>query len=138
MACGTQIVNTTDLRFYLSGNAVAHATSGQITINQETRDVTTKDTNGWREIVGGLKSASGSGEALYEDGASTGFDDFADHIENGTSLVVRFTTDASGEFEFSGPVVVTSLELISSGVEENVSFSYAFDFCGQPSIDTAS
>ena len=120
----------------------ADQTEGSISMNMETRDTTTKESSGYRELLGGLRSASLSFSGLV-DSALTSSGDLAflmDHITgHATAANARTTThvvfgfDAgSGEGNdslFEGDVLITSVE-VSAGVEDNVTVSATCEFTG--------
>ena len=59
------IFNGTELGVYIGGTLIAAATDCSLSLNMETIDITTKDSSGYRELLGGLKSGSISCSGLW-------------------------------------------------------------------------
>tara|TARA_R110000851_G_scaffold75649_3_gene166715 strand:+ start:4381 stop:4812 length:432 start_codon:yes stop_codon:yes gene_type:complete len=126
------ILNGTDLFLKVGTTAgvgtliVAHATSCSLDVSMDERDLTTKNSGGWKEIGGGLKSWSLSTDALYDPsaGANNEFNELFTHLDGRTELFVEFTrtTESSGEFIYTGKAYITSLSL-SGGVEDSATYS---------------
>jgi len=99
------------------------------------RDITTKTSGGWRELLPGLKSASLSLSGLFAEDATNGFNQLVDHQIAGEKLYVIFTNTGSGssanagdeQFDVAG--YITSLEQ-TAGVEDNVGFSMTIEVTG--------
>ena len=64
------ILNGTVYLLSVGGTALPDQTEGSISINMETRDITTKDSSGYRELLEGLRSGSVSVSGLVDDDAS--------------------------------------------------------------------
>lgn len=123
------IINGTALRFYKDGTAIGNATSCQMSVTRELREILTKDSpgSGWREGKPGRKSATLTTEALYsEDTANVKPGTLFDALDNGTLMLFRFTTDVTGDTYYEGSAYCTQYD-ISAAVEENVSFSCTFE-----------
>ena len=63
MAGGKTIVNSTLLKIYAGATAdpsavIANCTDASLSITHDLRDITTKDSAGWRELNEGLRSFS--------------------------------------------------------------------------------
>ena len=127
----TGILNTTLLRVYVGGTAVAHATDASISISQSPRDTTTKDSGGWRDLLEGLRQFSISTSALYAMDAAYGVDDLWTALSGRSEVTVKFSTEVSGDEYFEGTCYVTSLEISSSGAEDNASYSASFEGTGE-------
>ena len=121
----------------------ADQTEGSISMNMETRDITTKESAGYRELLGGLRSASLSFSGLV-DSALTAEGDLAflmDHItghataadaRQPTNVVFGFdagTDTTANDSLFSGEALITSIE-VSAGTEDNVTVSATLEFTG--------
>lgn len=135
------VINSRLLRVYVGSTpvAVACATDAQITFSSELRDTTCKDTGGWRDILPGLKSAQVTTSGLYkDDDAPTdgGFVDLYDDWDASTQVTLRMSTEVTGDTFWSMPAYITNLELNSSGVDENVTYSATFEVAGTITKDT--
>lgn len=106
-------------------DAVAHSTSASISFNNDLRDVTTKDSAGFQENAGGLRSFELSTDALQDISADQDFYDFFSDISQRNEVSVRFAeraTGASTDVKWEGSGYVSSLSM-DAGVEENVTYS---------------
>lgn len=119
----TGIVNGTDLLIYVGGTAVAHATSHSLSLSMDTRDATTKDSEGWTDRLEGLRSWEISGNALFAFDAAYGFDDLFTVYTGRTAVTVKFSSEVSGDKYYSGSGYLTSLTL-DAPTEDNASFAF--------------
>ena len=136
MPASTAIMNATDVLIQFSTDDVTYDEVGRMTnaslsISMETRDTSTKDSAGWRELLEGQKSWSLSGDGLvvYSLTSADGFADLFGYLGNRTNLYVKFGSTASGEKYYSGRGFVTSLDQ-EAGLEDNVTFSFSFEGTG--------
>lgn len=122
-------LNGTDLLIYVSTTPIAGSTNNSLSINGEVIDVTTKDSAGWRELLGGLRSWSMAGEGKFDDAAAYGFEDLFALIDARTPVTVRFTKDEAGETYYEGDAYVTKLEK-AAPMEDAVTFSFSLEGTG--------
>jgi len=140
MAQSTGIINASSIRVFLgttddSEVVVDHVTECSISISTDMRDITTKTSGGWREILPGLKSASLSLSGLFAEDATTNYNQLVDHQIAGDKLYVIFTNTGAGssanagdeQFDVAG--YITSLEQ-TAGTEDNVTFSMTIEITG--------
>ena len=132
------VLNTTLFALYSGTTKIAKATGASLSLSMETRDITTKDSSGWKEILEGLRSGSFSCEALMAFDSAYGYNDFLALKLARTPLTVKFSTGESGDSEYSGNVYLTGLELNSSGSEDNVTYSTEFELNGAVTTNTIS
>jgi len=134
----TSIMNSTDVVIQISEDGgttydiIGRATSASLSVSMETRDTTTKDSAGWSEKLEGLKSWSLSGDGLVTYSISGDFDtpdDLFTLLTNRTLVKVKFGSTTSAEIDYTGDAYLTSYEQ-EAGVEENVTFSFAFEGTG--------
>ena len=136
MAASTAIMNATDvlIQFSTDGTTydeVGRMTSASLSISMETRDTSTKDSAGWRELLEGQKSWSLSGDGLvvYSLTGADGFSDLYGYLNGRTNLYVKFGSVGSGEKVYSGRGFITSLDQ-EAGMEDNTTFSFSFEGTG--------
>ena len=140
MAQSTGIINASSIRVFLgttddSEVVVDHVTECSISISTDMRDITTKTSGGWREILPGLKSASLSLSGLFAEDATTNYNQLVDHQIAGNKLFIVFTNTGAGssanagdeQFDVAG--YITSLEQ-TAGTEDNVTFSMTIEITG--------
>lgn len=125
----TGIMNGTLLGVYSASTLIAHATEGSISLNLDTRDATTKDSSGTRDLLEGIKSGTISVSALYAEDAAYGVDDLMTAWSGRSTLVIKFSTEVTGDHFWSASAYVTSLE-VNAGMEDNVSYSATFELTG--------
>ena len=125
----TGIMNGTLLGVYAGSTLIAHATEGSISLSMDTRDATTKDSSGTRDILEATKSGTISVSALYAEDATYGVDDLMTAWSGRTALTVKFSTEVSGDHYWSASAYVTSLE-VNAGMEDNVTYSATFELTG--------
>jgi predicted secreted protein len=122
------ILNGTVFLLSIGGTALPDQTEGSISINMETRDITTKDSAGYRELLGGLRSGSISVSGLIDDDNAGGaggtlFTTLNDRTA--VALVFGFD-DAADDYNYTCNGFCTSLE-VSAGTEDNVTYSATFE-----------
>ena len=100
---------------------IAHSTSASISFNEDLRDVTSKDSGGYQENAGGLRSFELSSDALQDISADLDFKEFYDDVHQRNEVIVRFAERDSG-VKWEGSGYVSSLSM-DAGVEENVTYS---------------
>jgi len=111
--------------------AVPDQTEGSISISMETRDITTKDSSGFRELLESTRSASISISGLVDDDGAggAGADLFAVLNSRATTNVIFGLDAASDDYHYECDAFVTSLE-ISAGTEDNVTYSATLEVTG--------
>jgi TP901-1 family phage major tail protein len=127
------IFNGTELGVYIGGTLIAAAQDVSLSLNMETIDITTKDSSGYRELLGGLKSGSMSVSGLidYLDASNKDITDLWTAWENRDTLTLKFSkaTETAGELSFSASGFITSLEQ-SGGTEDTATYSATFELTG--------
>jgi TP901-1 family phage major tail protein len=136
MAVSTAIMNATDVLIQFSTDGVTYDEVGRMTnaslsISMETRDVSNKDSAGFRELLGGQRSWSlaGDGLVVYSLTGADGFHDLFGYWNNRTNLYVKFGSVSGGEKNYSGRGFITSLDQ-EAGVEDSATFSFSFEGTG--------
>lgn len=137
MANGKVIVNSTLLKIYAGSTAdptttIANCTDASISITHDLRDITTKDSAGWRELNEGLRSYNISASALYETDSNNDFQVLYDtYVDTRTLIYWKMAETASGGIVLSGSGYISSIELTSPGSEDNVAFSLSIEGDGE-------
>lgn len=122
-------MNGTLIGVYAGGTLIAHATEGSISLNLDTRDATTKDSSGTRDLLEGVKSGTVSVSALYADDATYGVDELMSAWSGRSTLTIKFSTEVTGDSYWEASAYVTSLE-VSAGMEDNATYSATFELTG--------
>ena len=134
------LINGTDLILKVGTSdstevIVAHATNCSLELSMDERDITSKDSAGWKEISGGLRNWSISTDALYDatdlGATKTDFVALFDLVDARTKVYIEFTmlSPVAGDYIYTGEGYVTSLSL-SGGVEETASYSCSISGTG--------
>ena len=71
----TGVNNATLIGVYIGGTLISKATGHSLTIGNDVFEITSKDSNGWKEIKPGLRNWSISAECRFAEDSSYGFDD---------------------------------------------------------------
>ena len=125
------ILNGTVFLLKLDGTALPDQTEGSISISMETRDITTKDSAGYRELLEGLRSGSISVSGLVDDdGAGGAGGTLFTTLTDRTAVALVFGFDgASDDYNYTCSAFCTSVE-VSAATEDNVSYSATFEITG--------
>ena len=130
------IFNGTVYLVSIAGTALPDQTEGSISLSMETRDITTKDSSGFRDLLGSTRSGSISVSGLVDDTTSA-VTTLMTHFTARTSFAVVFGVDAAGGDEdfFSANAFCTSIET-SAGTEDNVTYSATLELTGDITHDS--
>lgn len=107
---------------YMGGVKIAHLTSNSDSHTSATRDVTTKDSAGWEEVIVSLKSWEKSADGYFAEDSTYGYEDLYDAWAAGTALVVMVSSQVAGDVKYSGSAYITSLQR-TAPKEETMTFS---------------
>ena len=132
------IFNGTDLILKVSpslGGAEAklmHSQNVSLSMNVDTIDISTKDSDGFRDILGGQKSFSLSADGLMDfdaQAADTEVDELFDQMFDRSVVTFTFALSTPEGYTISGSGFITSLE-ISGGTEDAPVYSCTIEGTG--------
>lgn len=134
------ILNGTDIKVYDSGTGllVAFAQNGSLNINHSLREITSKESAGFKESLEGLRdwSVDLDGAYAWTDAAGAALTNGADDLLNSymitrTALTIKFgnVAAATGDTVYSGSVWLTSFS-VSAGTEDTATYSLSFEGTG--------
>ena len=135
------ILNGTDIKVYDSGTTVlvAYAQNGSPNLNLSLREITNKESSGWKESLEGLRdwSIDLDGAYAWTDASGSvltnGADDLAlsSMITNRVALTIKFgsVAGATGDTYYTGSVFLTSFS-VSAGTEDTSTYSMSFEGTG--------
>ena len=125
------ILNGTVFLLSIGGTTLPDQTEGSISINMETRDITTKDSSGYRELLEGVRSGSISVSGLIDDDGAGGAGGvlFSDLTSRDAQSIVFGFDQAASDYNYSCSAFCTSLE-VSAATEDNVTYSATFEITG--------
>jgi predicted secreted protein len=133
----TNVINSTLVAVYVldtSYKKIAHMNDASFSLSMEPRDITTKDSAGYRALLEGLRSWSMSSSNLFAFDASYGVEELRALLVARTPITLRWATQVSGDQYVQGSAYLTSVEENSPGAEDNVSFSVTFEGTGAVTI----
>lgn len=134
------ILNGTDIKVYDSGTGllVAFAQNGSLNINHSLREITSKESGGFKESLEGLRdwSVDLDGAYAWTDAAGAALTNGADDLLNSymitrTALTIKFGNVAAGTGDtvYSGSVWLTSFS-VSAGTEDTATYSISLEGTG--------
>ena len=132
------IFNGTDLILKVSpasaGAAVKlmHSQNVSLSMNVDTIDISTKDSAGFRDLLGGQKSFSLSADGLMDFEAAAGDTDVQELFTQAlarTSVTFVFGIDDASLYNMSGSGFITSIE-VSGGTEDAPTYSVSIEGTG--------
>ena len=131
------VFNATLLGVYVEDTLVAAAQDVSVSMSVETIDVTTKDSAGYRELLGGLRTASFSVNGLidYTEPTNESTADLATTLLARTAVTLKFSTEVTADQSVSAEAICTSLEL-SGGTEDTATYSATFEATGTVTLAT--
>tara|TARA_Y100000004_G_scaffold23286_1_gene23632 strand:- start:348 stop:779 length:432 start_codon:yes stop_codon:yes gene_type:complete len=134
------ILNGTDIKVYDSSTniLVAFAQNGTLNVNHSVREITNKESNGYKEVLEGLRdfTISLDGAYAWTDAGGSALTNGADDILNSyiltrASLVVRFgnTAGGTGDTYYQGTVFLDSFSA-TAPTEDTATYSLNFTGTG--------
>ena len=127
MAASTSVMNSTDVVLKVGSELVGKMTSASLSVTMATRDISTKDSAGWMEVLEGQKSWTLSGEGLvvYNQTGKTTPDEIYTLLSNRGVVAIEFGSATTDETYYSGSGFFTEFST-DAGVEDNATFSFSF------------
>ena len=132
------IFNGTDLILKVSpsngGTAVKlmHSQTVSLSVNTDTIDISTKDSAGFRDLIGGQKSFSLSADGLMDfatGGSDTELDELFTQMLARTAVTFVFGIADASAYNMSGSGFITSIE-VTGGTEDAPTYSVAIEGTG--------
>lgn len=134
------ILNGTELKVYSSGttNLVAFAQNCTLTVNQSIREITNKESAGFKESLEGLRdfTIDVDGAYAWTDASGTALTNGADDILQtnvlGTRQAVSFIfgdTASTSDISYAGSGFITSISL-TGGTEDTATYSLTIEGTG--------
>ena len=132
------IFNGTAYLLKVGGTALPDQTEGSISLSMETRDVTTKDSAGFRELAEATRSGSISVSGLVADdtdAVTTLMTSFTARSTVACVFGVDGTSAGQDDHNFTATGYVTSIET-SGSTEDNVTYSATIELTGAITLDS--
>ena len=138
----SSVINGTNIGIYDGATLVAYATSGSVSINHSTREISNKESDGWKEIMEGQRDWEMSCEGMVAwlnaaGGAVSGKttdEIFSSYLATRTSLTVSFESSETGDKKWSGTAYVASLSMDAPNED---STTYSVSFTGTAALSQA-
>jgi len=133
------ILNGTEIKVYSSGttNLVAFAQNCTLNVNHSPREITNKESSGYKEILEGLRdfSIDVDGAYAWTDASGTALTNGADDLVN-SNILTRASVDfifgdtgATSDVSYSGSGYITSVSL-TGGTEDTATYSLTIEGTG--------
>ena len=126
----TGIVNSTLIAIKVGSTLITCQTDATVSMTQEFRDTTCKDSSSWSNILPAKRSWEMSGSALFSYDGAYNFSALFALYSGQTSSTVKWGTTVSGDKIYSGSAYLSSLSGASSGSDENVTCDFTFTGSG--------
>ena len=126
----TGIVNSRLMVIKVGTTVVSCLTDASLSLSQEFRDTSCKDSGGFNNILPAKRGWEMSGSALFSYDGTTTFEDFFALWNGQTLATVIFGTTVSGDKIYTGSAYLSSLSSSSSGTDENVTFEFSLTGTG--------
>jgi hypothetical protein len=124
------IVNSRIMIIKVGSTVVSCLTDASLSISQEFRDTTCKDSGGFNNILPAKRTWELSGSALFSYDGTYTFDDIFALWNTQASATVIFGTTVSGDKIYTGTAYLSSLSASSSGTDENVTYEFSLTGSG--------
>lgn len=125
----TGIANGTLICIYIGGVKVSNLTTNSHQLQMATRDASTKDSQGWKAILGGQLSWSASCEGFFAEDATYAYEDMYDSMIARTAVTVMISSAVTGDVKYTGTAYITSLERTAPN-EESATFTCSLEGTG--------
>lgn len=124
------IINSRIMVIKVGASVVSCLTDASLSMSQEFRDTTCKDSGGFNNILPAKRTWEMSGSALFSYDGTLTFDDFFALWNGQTSATVIFGTTVTGDKIYTGTAYLASLSASSSGTDENVTYEFSLTGSG--------
>ena len=134
------ILNGTEIKVYSSAtnNLVAFAQNCTLNVNHSPREITNKESGGWKEILEGLRdySIDIDGAYAWTNAAGTALTDGVDDVLKTNLLTTRQAVDfifgdtSADDVSYAGSGFITSVS-ITGGTEDTATYSLSIDGSGE-------
>ena len=134
------ILNGTEIKVYSAStnNLVAFAQNCTLNVNHSPREITNKESGGWKEILEGLRdySIDIDGAYAWTNAAGTALTDGVDDVLKTNLLTTRqavafiFGDTSTNDVSYAGTGFITSVS-ITGGTEDTATYSLSIEGTGE-------
>jgi hypothetical protein len=125
----TSVFNGTNLLLKVEGTTLGHTTSCSLSLSNDLPEATTKDSNGFQEVIAGVISGELSFDGLVDYSDTANAIELADYLLARTVLTCVFGTATSGDAIYTAEGYLSSVEQ-SAEMEGPVSYSGSITLTG--------
>lgn len=125
----TSVFNGTNLILQIEGTTVGHTTSCTLSLNNDLPEATTKDSNGFQEVIAGVISGEISFDGLVDYSDTANAIEMADYLLARTQITCVFGTEEAGDAVYTAEGYLSSVEQ-SAEMESPVSYSGSITLTG--------
>lgn len=120
------------MKIYTGGSpaAITCLTNAELTVTNELREISCKDTGIYQEFLPDTQTWTVSGEAIAAFDAANGIDEISTAVLGQTETAVVFQTAVTGDTKWSGDVYFTNFT-VTAGNTGNATFSFEGQGTGQ-------
>ena len=126
----TGTVNSTLMVIKVGSTTISCLTDASLSMTQEMRDTTCKDSSSWNNALPAKRTWEMSGSAFFAYDATYGAADLFTLYNTQASATVKWGTTVTGDKVYSGTAYLTSLEFAASGTDENTTINFTFQGVG--------
>lgn len=136
----TGVFNGTNLLVKVIGDGgtlatIGHTTSCSMSLSHDLPEATTKDSNGWTEVISGVRGGEINFEGLVAFDDSSNAEEIIGYVTSRNKVDWSFGTAASGDTVYEGEGYISSIE-VSADMEAPVSYSGTITITGAISSST--
>lgn len=125
----TSVFNGTNLLLSVEGNVLGHTTSCSLSLSNDLPEATTKDSNGFQEVIAGVISGELSFDGLVDYSDDANAIELADYLLARTQITCVFGTAETGDAIYTAEGYLSSVEQ-SAEMESPVSYSGSITLTG--------
>ena len=125
----TSVFNGTNLLLSVEGDVLGHTTSCSLSLSNDLPEATTKDSNGFQEVIAGVISGELSFDDLVDYSDTANAIELADYLLARTQITCVFGTAVTGDAIFTAEGYLSSVEQ-SAEMESPVSYSGSITLTG--------
>lgn len=125
----TSVFNGTNLILTVEGATLGHTTSCSLSLSNDLPEATTKDSNGFQEVIAGVISGEISFDGLVDYSDSANAIEMADYLLARTQITCVFGTAVTGDDVYTAEGFLSSVEQ-SAEMESPVSYSGSITLTG--------
>lgn len=125
----TSVFNGTNLILTVEGTTLGHTTSCSLSLSNDLPEATTKDSNGFQEVIAGVISGEISFDGLVDYSDTANAIEMADYLLARTQITCVFGTAVTGDDIYTAEGFLSSVEQ-SAEMESPVSYSGSITLTG--------